>query len=219
MDGVAFRQLGQVVGRQQCRADIVRKVVRKGLPPDRTRDDERSPSIPLPIDRRDQFLDPDIVAVDQGRDELRESVIRIDLQHAGEKIAGYPPPCRVSATLSPHGASRADVADRYETPDAEGSVRLRSDLPDRMSWRAEWRSSDRESASTPAPISRCALRIRWGSAAPTRFASFSSPFATKFRARRQSQPNLPSSTRAAACFGKSDDTPARKDGRLTCPLI
>jgi hypothetical protein len=65
----------------------VRKVIRKGLSPDRTRDDERSPSIPLPIDGRDQVLDPDIIAVEQGSDELCESVIRVGLQHAGEKIA------------------------------------------------------------------------------------------------------------------------------------
>src|SRR5258708_12201099 len=40
----------------------------------------------LPIDRRDQLLDPYIVAVEQGCDELRESVIGVDLQHAGEEI-------------------------------------------------------------------------------------------------------------------------------------
>src|SRR6266851_5334192 len=58
--------------------------------------------------------------------------------------------------LSLHDASGVDVADPGETPDGERQVRLRSDLFDRMSWQAVWRSSGRGSASTPALFSRSA---------------------------------------------------------------
>jgi hypothetical protein len=40
----------------------------------------------FPTDRRDQLIDPDLVAVEQGYDELRESIVGVDPQHAGEEI-------------------------------------------------------------------------------------------------------------------------------------
>jgi hypothetical protein len=52
----------------------------------------------VPIDRRNQLIDPDVVAVEQGYDELRESIVGVDPRHAGEEISDIGrAPCLSSA--------------------------------------------------------------------------------------------------------------------------